>query len=236
MHSLRRIHILLGVQFLILVLLSVNRLTSLTLGYVAQNEFMRWVDLNNMLVLPLVSVVAFYLLKRELEHGSMRRDETLSVILGAVFVSGVYILGAGYGNHEITNYLHSRFCPAGEAATEPLCSIITFNDDEFSHWVFFAGFVLVNAALLLLQTINLRTERMSRSDFALLSANGLLVGLAIFANLAFEQIGADLYIVALLALLAAVLMKRYGSQPLIVYYVVGYVLGFAGTILYKIAT
>ena len=58
--SLAGLHGLLAVQSLVIVLLTINRLSTLTLGYVAPNEFLRWVDLNNMLVLPLISLVAFY--------------------------------------------------------------------------------------------------------------------------------------------------------------------------------
>lgn len=61
---LNRIHVLLAVQSLVIILVSINRLSSLTTGYVTANEFLRWVDFNNMLVLPLISMVAFYLLKK----------------------------------------------------------------------------------------------------------------------------------------------------------------------------
>jgi hypothetical protein len=43
--DLRPVHRLLGVQSLVVVLVSVNRLGSWTDGYVARNEFLRWVDL-----------------------------------------------------------------------------------------------------------------------------------------------------------------------------------------------
>ena len=70
-------------------------------------------------------------------------------------------------------------------------------------------------------------------DSSLLLGNGFFVALGIFANLAFEQIGLDLYIVALLACLAAGLWWRYGRQPLFLYYVIAYWVGLIGTVLYK---
>lgn len=224
-------HALLAVQSLVVVLISVNRLSTLALGFVAPNEFLRWVDLNNMLVLPLISLVAFFFLKKHLEYEGPMRDGAAHRALGLAFVVGVYLLGAGYGDHEVTNYLHARFC-AGDAASD-LCRIVVFNDDEFSHWVFFAGFVLMNAALLLIQAIFPHRGSLGGRDIALLAANGLFIGLGIFANLAFEEIGLDLYIVALLAALALGLLWRRGAQPLTVYYVVAYCLGLAGTALYK---
>jgi hypothetical protein len=60
---MKRIHILLSVQSVVAILVSINRLGSWTLGYVHPNQFLRWVDLNNMLV-ALISLVTGYLLKK----------------------------------------------------------------------------------------------------------------------------------------------------------------------------
>jgi hypothetical protein len=227
------LHALLAVQSLVVVLLSINRLSSLTLGYVAPNQFLRWVDFNNMLVLPLISLVAFYLVKRRLEQSDEagRRDGQAHLALSLAFIIGAYLLAASYGDHEVTNYLHARFCQP-DPGTD-LCRIIIFNDDEFSHWVFFAGFVLINGALMLLQVLFPHRAPLALADRVLLIANGVFIGLGVFANLAFEAIGLDLYVVALLALLAAGLLWRRGPQPLLVYYATAYWLGLLATILYK---
>lgn len=226
-HRLTPIHALLTVQSLVVIFVSINRLTDLTSGYVASNEFLRWVDLNNMLVLPLISLLAFYLLKKYLERGGEPGNERWHLALNLVFIAGVYLMGASYGDHEVTNYLHARFCSAGESSD--LCRIVIFNDDEFSHWVFFTGFVLVNASLLLLQALFPRPGSLTSRDTLLLIGNGLFIGAGIFANLAFEPIGLDLYVVALLALLALALLRRRGAQPLFVYYSTAYTLGLVAT-------
>jgi hypothetical protein len=228
---LRNVHLLLGAQSAVVVLVSINRLSTLTLGYVAPNEFLRWVDFNNMLVLPLASLAAFYLLKKQVEYNSALRDGGRHLALNLVFVAGVYLLGASYGDHEVTNYLHARFCL--EDSTSPLCRIVIFNDDEFSHWVFFSGFVLINTSLMLLQLLFPRAARLRPVDLGLLGFNGLFIGAGIFANLAFETIGLDLYVVALLAGLALFLLWRRGMQPLTFYYATAYAVGLAATALYK---
>ena len=186
-------------QTLLLILISLNRLGPWTLNYVSPTEFLRWVDLHNMLTL--------------------------------LFILGVYLLGAGYGNHEVTNYLHARFCPG--PATDTLCRIIIYNDDTFSHWVFFAGFILPNVALMLTQVLYPYPGPLTPRDQGLLAFNGLFVAASIFANLAFEQIGLDLYVVALLAALALALMRRYSKQPLLFFYAVAYSLGLVATFIYK---
>lgn len=230
--SLSRTHWLLGVQTIVILLGSLNRLGPWTLGYVAANEFLRWVDFHNMLTLPLISVTAFYLLKKQIERGETRGNAHFPLLLNLTFIIGLYLFATGYGSHETTNYLHARFCPDGEASD--LCRIVIFNDDEFSHWLFFAGFVLVNGALMLLQVVYPWPGRMGRRDTAVLILNALFVALGIFANLGFEEIGLDLYVVLGLALFSGWLLWRNGRQPLLVYYTVAYGVGLVVTAVYRI--
>jgi hypothetical protein len=220
---MKRIHLLLAVQSVVAILVSINRLGTWTLGYVLPNEFLRWVDFNNMLVLPLISLVAFYLLKKTIEYDSPAREGRAHIAWNLVFIIGLYLLGASYGDHEVTNYLHDRFCL--DDTTSDLCRIIIFNDDEFGHWVFFTGFVMVNGALLFLQNIFPHGDQLTGADVGLLSFNALFLGAGILANLGFEEIGLDLYVVALLAILSAYLLWRRGRQPLFLYYTVAYWLG-----------
>lgn len=230
-YGLGRIHLLLLVQSIDVILVSINRLSSLTTGYVAANEFLRWVDLLNMLVLPLISMIAFYLLKKELEYDSPAREGRWHLSLNLTYIIGLYLLAASYGAHEVTNYLHVRFCLTNE--TSDLCRIVIFNDDEFSHWLFFTGFVLVNAALLFLQIVFPYRGQVTRQDWIFLALNGLFIALGIFANLAFEEIGLDLYVVAILAALSLALFWRRGAQPLVIYYSTAYTLGLIATAIYK---
>jgi hypothetical protein len=226
---MNRIHALLGVQSLVAILVSINRLGTWTLGYVLPNEFLRWVDFNNMLVLPLISVVASYLLKKTLEYDSPQRDSRTHIAWNLVFIAGLYLLAASYGDHEVTNYLHHRFCTTDTSSN--LCRIVIFNDDQFSHWVFFIGFVMGNVAILFIQNLFPDRETVTNGDFALLSLNALFLGAGVFANLGFEDIGLDLYVVALLALTATYLLWRRGRQPMFVYYTIAYWLGLVGSLI-----
>jgi hypothetical protein len=131
----------------------------------------------------------------------------------------------------VTNYLHVRFC-ANDTSSD-LCRIVIYNDDEFSHYLFFIGFVVINLVMLLTQVAFPHQEKTNVLDKALIVFNGLFIGLGIFANLAFEVIGLDLYVVALLALVAVALLIRRGAQPMFVYYTAAYVFGLFGTALYK---
>jgi hypothetical protein len=227
-----RLHAWLTVQTVVVMLVSLNRLGSWTLGYVHPNAFLRWVDFNNMLPLPLASVISFYMVKHWLERSDPADGGRKRMLLNLAFITGLYLLGAGYGDHEVTNYLHGRFCTPDPGSD--LCRILIFNDDEFSHWVFFAGFVLMNAALMLLQVVFPYAGVLTRRDKWLLALNALFIGAGIFANLAFEVIELDLYVVALLAALSLVLLWRRGRQPLLLYYGVAYNFGLVATAVYKL--
>jgi hypothetical protein len=192
------------------------------------NEFLRWVDFNNMLVLPLISVVASYLLKKTIEFDSPERDSRPHIAWNLVFIVGLYLLAASYGDHEVTNYLHQRFCETD--TTSDLCRIIIFNDDEFSHWIFFLGFVMVNAAILFIQNLFPHRGQITARDSVLLGLNALFLGAGIFANLGFEEIGLDLYVVALLAVISAYLLWKRGRQPMFVYYTIAYWFGLIGSL------
>jgi hypothetical protein len=195
---------------------------------VLPNEFLRWVDFNNMLVLSLISLVALYLLKKTIEYNSPAREGRTHIAWNLVFIIGLYLTAASYGDHEVTNYLHQRFCGTD---TSDLCRIIIFNDDEFSHWVFFTGFVMVNTAILFLQNIFPYGEKISNTDIALLSLNAVFLGAAVLANLGFEEIGLDLYVVALLALISVYLLWVRGRQPMFIYYTIAYWLGLIGSVI-----
>jgi hypothetical protein len=227
---MRTIHTLLSVQTLVIILGSINRLTNLTTAYVLPNQFLRWVDLLNMLVIPLASLLASYLLKRHLEtaHNGGRRDGVAHVWLGIAFFVGMYLTAASYGDHEVTNYLHGRFCATD--TTSDLCRIIIYNDDEFSHYVFFAGFTLVNTTLMFLQVIFPYRGQWRKSDGALIVINSLFIALGIFANLGFEEIGLDLVVVAALAVIALGLLWRNRRQPIVLYYAVAYGVGLVATV------
>lgn len=230
--SLRTLHLLLAAQSAIVMLVAVNRRSDLTTGYVSSNEFLRWADLINMLVLPVASLVASVLLKRWLEArvegGASRRAVA---VLDVTFMLAVYVLAASYGTHEVTNYLHLRFC---EGSGDRLCEIVAFNDDSFSHWLFFSGFVGINLVILALQAVARGVPDAQRADVALLGANALFIAAGIFANLAFEETGFDLPVVALLFVLAAELWRRRGPRPLFVYYALAYGIGLAATVVYKL--
>jgi len=92
------------------ILVSINRLSSVTTGYVVANEFLRWVDLLNCWSCP-SSVWLPFIVEKQIEYDSPAREGRWHLVLNLTFIIGVYLLAASYGTHEVTNYLHVRFLP-----------------------------------------------------------------------------------------------------------------------------
>ncbi|MFE1199010.1 hypothetical protein ACFW6E_40835 [Streptomyces olivaceoviridis] len=89
------------------------------------------------MVLGLRTVLLYYLVTAHLvrDARSPRRGGLLA--LGALFTAGAYLYALSLGDHEVTNYLHGRFC---SESLPPICRVVAFDDDVFSDAVFLAGF------------------------------------------------------------------------------------------------
>lgn len=234
---MKRIHLIFTGLTSVIILLSLNRLTPWTSGYLQPYEFLRFLDFNAMIPIPLLTVLLYYLILREVTRDHPFTKTKLYMWLFLAFITGVYLFGASSGTHEVTNYLNTRFCDRGRVTTQ-LCQIIAYNDDEFSHYVYYSGLVLMNVVLLLTQYhIAFKTPMKSR-DVAGITANALFIALGIFANLAFEEIGIDLWVFTFLAILSLYLWysrrKLIKSYPIILYSGIAYTVGVVSTSLYKL--
>ena len=212
---MKRLHLLLGAQSLILVAASVNRLWGATDVAILPHGALRLVDVLNLLVIAPAGLLVFHLL---LDHLSDDRRLRLA------FLAAAYLFAASYGMHEAADYLNARFCDPGPVE---LCEIVAYQDDELSHLLFFAGFAGIAAVLLAAQAA-VSTPTTAR-DRTLIGANAALVAAAIVANLSFEEIGLDLAVVAAVAALAMALWARLGPRPLILYFGSSYTAGLVIT-------
>lgn len=234
---MRVVHRILTGLSLTIILLSLNRLFSFTLSYLQPFEFLRWLDFNAMIPIPLLTVILYYFLKRNVQNNTAAKKSKYQAWFNVLFIAGVYFFAAGSGDHEVTNYLNTRFCDAGQLHS-PICNIISFNDDEFSHIIYYIGFILLNVSLMATEFTLPRKSVVSSRDLKFLWANGLFIALGIFANLAFEEIGLDLFFFGSMAALAVYLAfyagKSYRNLPVIYYSVISYGIGVVATLLYKL--
>lgn len=225
----RRLHVLLGVQSLVLVLASVNRLAGVGDAAVLPHGSLRVVELLNLLVLPPISALAFFLLLEHLLEGVAARTRRA---LRLTFLGALYLFAMSYGMHEPANHIHDRFC--GSAGGE-LCEIVRYHDDGLSHLLFFAGFAGIATVLLIAQAVATGVAATPLPGRGLVLGNASLIAAAILANLGFEPIGLDLLVVAFVAALALVLLVRAGPRPVIIYFAWAYLVGLVATIAVTLA-
>jgi hypothetical protein len=228
----RRLLVLLGAQSVLLVLTSVNRLSDLTTAPVLPHEALRVVELVNLLLLPPLSALGWYLLLEHLLPRGADRWARWRLRLG--FAAALYLFALSYGMHEPANYLSERFCDG--AGGDGLCAAIAYQDDQLSHFLFFAGFAGIQAVLLVAQAaVAPATPVLTTRERTVLLANAALVAAAIVANLAFEEIGPDLAVIAVLAAAATWLLRRRGPAPVLVYFAAANVAGLVLTAALKLA-
>jgi hypothetical protein len=225
----RQLHLLLGAQSLILVLASVNRLWSGTDAELLPHGSLRVVDLVNLLVMVPASALAFYLL---LEHLLPDVSRSARRALRVAFVGALYVFAMSYGMHEPADYLNARFCDGGDGG--PLCDVVGYQDDQLSHALYFAGLLGIDAVLLVAQAkATTLGSGLGVRDRRLVLLNASIVALAIAANLGFEAIGLDLFVVAAVAALALYLLRRCGPRALLLYFAWAYTAGLVATVALK---
>ena len=154
--------------------------------------------------------------------------------LRLAFAAALYLFALSYGMHEPANHLSERFCDG--AGGDGLCAALAYQDDQLSHFLFFAGFTGIQAVLLVAQAaVAAATPALTTRERTVLLANAVLVAAAIVANLAFEEIGLDLAVVAVLAAAATWLLRRRGPTPVLVYFAAANVAGLVVTAALKLA-
>lgn len=187
-----------------------------------------------MITLPLLITIIYTILFLQITHRQPKIHKHFSFFL-IIFASGILLHGISSGNHEITNYLHHKFCIQDNSS---ICQIINYNDDNFSHTIFYLSSFLMTVSLLFFEKAQPQTKKLPNLQIYLILFNGLLIGLGLFANLAFEKLGIDLYAFGLLSIISATLLwqNRHNLRhfPITLYCAFGYSLGTASTIIYKL--
>lgn len=224
----RRIAILLSLQTVILILGSANRLMKWSHTPVAANGFLRWVDFNHLLVFPPLTILVSLAIRQTFVNLGKKSYIGVDVL----FVLSVYFLGAGYGVHELANYL-SSWTAGNDSFSSDFQEIIRFNDDDFSHWIFFGAFVGVNLSVLLWQYLNPFSSPLKKTELILILCNALILAAAIFANLSQGKLGFDLVALLVLAVPALIFWCKNRSQPIFLFYFAGLWLGLVATFFYR---
>ncbi len=170
------------------LLLTFNRLSGLfdNVISISETQLMRIYDLNAMFIVTPITVIVSYLLYKGFTKHNKHTFYLLLISLYLVIIST--------GNHEVTNFLNMHFC-SGELDSE-ICKSIAFNDDTFSTLLYFLGYAGINISILFSEVTTANSNKL------VVYINAVFLALGIIANSAFEDIGIDLYIMALVLFVA----------------------------------
>ena len=234
---MKKVHVLLTSLSILIVLLSINRLGSFTQHRLGPYDFLRWLDINAMLPIPIATIVVYYLLKKDVEVAGEARQTRPFLALNAIFLVGVYLFGASSGDHETTNYLNFRFCAERPVDAE-LCAAVEFHDDTFSHVLYYLSVIMYTLAVVTIEWRSPRRTELSGRDGRLILANAAVIAVGIFANLAFETAAIDMVAFGLVAAVANGLLwltgRRWAQLPFTLYVAASFGAGLAATVLYKL--
>lgn len=139
-NRLRKTILLMGLVALVIVLATLCR--KLELGFLRMKalDALRVCDLLTLFVFaPSIIILGWTLFKTTCKRRS--------VVLESAVITGIFLLGMGFGMHEPANVLNG-----GAHTPKALKESLNFFDNFLGHWIFFAGFILVTVSLSVAET------------------------------------------------------------------------------------
>jgi len=185
----KRINILLTLLSLNAVLIIVERLSPTAKIILQPYNFLRFHEVFQITVVIALSVVISFFIFKYLSKDFENVKKGTGLLLGVVFVLGLYFTATGNGLHEVASFLFNTFCPTKLkiAYQTKACASQFFNDYYFGNIVYFLGLFLANVSLMFLERSN-PTRGFTNKDVAITSANGLVYAFTLFAYGAFDLV------------------------------------------------
>jgi hypothetical protein len=232
---MKRINIIVTLYTLTAVVIIIERLLPITRVVLQPYDFIRLHELNQTVIFLSITVILSFFVLQSVTDDFQSLNRKLNVVLGAVFVCGAYLYGAGEGWHEVASFTLNTYCDAQNLAGN-LCNGLFINDYYAGNLIFFVGGVMMNTVLLVLATQQ-KMERFDNKDMAILLVNSLVYAFTWFAYAAFDVVLLGLYFAALLAVISIVawikVNRNLREYPYITYSVVAYILATIATVIYR---
>lgn len=219
---------------LIAVVIIIERLLPSPL--LAPYNFIRLHELNQtILFITSTVVLSFFYLKLFTKDFSILKTGKNS-FLALLFLTGIYLYGAGEGWHEIASFTLHTYCDPLRIVGD-LCHGLFINDFYTGNIIFFIGSVLVTWVLLYFSSVY-TLDRFSKKEMTILLLNSLVYALTWFAYAAFDVVLIGLLFSALLMAISWIFLIirnfKFRDYPFITYSTVAYTLSTLATILYKL--
>jgi hypothetical protein len=232
---MKRINIIVSLYTLTAIVIIIERLLPATQVLLQPYDFIRLHEINQTVIFLPITVILSFLVLKSVTDDFRTLGRRVNTFLGAIFVCGAYLYGAGEGWHEVASFTLNTYCDV-ENLSGNLCQGLFINDYYAGNLIFFVGGVMMNTVLLVLATQQ-RMERFTNTDLAILLVNSLVYALAWFAYAAFDVVLLGLFFATLLAVISLVALMRVKwnarEYPYITYSAVAYTLATIATVIYR---
>jgi hypothetical protein len=178
------------------------------------------------LLILFTTIIPFLFLKEtsnDFETLKLKRG----LILGGLFITGIYFYATGNGVHEVSSFNFNYFCDP-KSFSGDLCGGFFFNDYYTGNIYYFIGAAFMIISLLLLERLN-PNKTYKRQDLPVTLINAIIYAFAIFAYAAFDEVLVGLIYSLVIMVFADILFflvrKRYLEHPFITYTAATYTLG-----------
>ena len=226
---MRRLHILFSLNALVVVLVSIERLSFTTHVLLQPYQFLRLHEAIQIVLLILATVIIPFFLLKEVtgDFSLLTKGKRSTLLLGVLFITGIYLYASGNAYHELASFLLNQYCNVS-AVSGQLCQGLFFNDYYIGNGLYFVGAFFFTIALILLEIAQPRFE-MTRRDLWLLLPNCVIYALAIVAYAGFDRVlvGLVYSLVTTLVVVLLLLVNRKEARrlPLTDYTAITYLLG-----------
>ena len=184
---MKRLHILFTLTSLSVVLVTIERFSFTTEILLQPYNFLRLHEVIQILVIILATVIIpFFIFLTVTDDFSLLKTTKKNLLLGVLFITGIYFYASGNAFHELGSFLLNQYCDVTRVSGE-LCGSLFFNDYYAGNILYFIGAFLIYIPLVLLE-ISRPRFLMQRRDFWLLLPNCLIYALALIAYAAFDRV------------------------------------------------
>jgi hypothetical protein len=156
-------------------------------------------------------------------------------LLLTLFVTGVYLYGAGEGWHEVASFMLNTYCNIHKVAGN-LCGGLFINDFYAGNIIFFIGAVFMQIALLL-YAVKLQMNKWTRKELSILFANSIVYAFTVFAYAAFDTVLVGLFFSVLLMVVSLGMFfkvkRKWKQYPYLTYCASAYTLATLATVIVR---
>lgn len=233
--KIHKVNLLLTLSSLSVILVTIERFSFTTRILLQPYSFLRLHELFQMAVLILFTTLIPFFLLREVSANFEELKTKRGIVLGTLFIAGVYFYATGNGLHELASFQFNTFCNV-KHFSGTLCSGMFFNDFYTGNILYFIGAALMNIVLVIIERIR-PNEDFKKKDLILLIINSLVYAFAIFAYAAFDRVlvGLVYSIIMMIAVGAFFLTRKKNTLtiPVTTSFMIAYIIGTTASLIVR---